>query len=183
MKWYRILTFSTIIYQMPAHKNNQHWKRRSKHGRDKLFATPELLMEAAEEYFNSVDATPAKKIEITKVGDSVTKQVITPVALPYTLEGFLTYIDAGKEYWRNFKKAGHKDFQGVIDRIENIMYNNKFSGAASGFFNANIISRDLGLRDNLGLSDGDGKPLQMAPSINITTVTAGAQIAESENEA
>lgn len=35
----------------------------------------------------------------------------------------------------------------VIARIEDIVYNQKFSGAASGFLNPNIIARDLGLAD------------------------------------
>ena len=36
---------------MAAPKGNQFWMLRSKHGRDKLFATPEALWEAACEYF------------------------------------------------------------------------------------------------------------------------------------
>jgi hypothetical protein len=34
-----------------APKGNEFWKLRSKHGRDKLFATPELFWQAALEYF------------------------------------------------------------------------------------------------------------------------------------
>ena len=41
----------------------------------------------------------------------------------------------------------YKDFSQVITRIGKIIYDQKFSGAASGFFNANIIARDLGLAD------------------------------------
>ena len=37
---------------------NQFWKFRSKHGRDKLFATPELLWDAACEYFDWMDEHP-----------------------------------------------------------------------------------------------------------------------------
>lgn len=39
-----------------------------------------------------------------------------------------------------------KDFSSVITRVAEIVYNQKFSGAA-GFFKANIISRDLGLAE------------------------------------
>ena len=37
---------------MAASKNNQFWKLRSKHGRDTLFSSPELLWSAAYEYFD-----------------------------------------------------------------------------------------------------------------------------------
>ncbi len=40
-----------------------------------------------------------------------------------------------------------KDFSKVITRIREIIYNQKFTGAAAGFLNPNIIARDLGLVD------------------------------------
>ena len=43
---------------MAAPKGNKFWMLRSKHGRDKLFATPELLWEAACEYFQWCDENP-----------------------------------------------------------------------------------------------------------------------------
>ena len=43
---------------MAAPKGNQFWMLRSKHGRDKLFATPEALWEAACEYFQWCDENP-----------------------------------------------------------------------------------------------------------------------------
>ena len=35
----------------------------------------------------------------------------------------------------------------IIHKIEEIIYNQKFEGAAVGIFNSNIIARDLGLSD------------------------------------
>ena len=46
-----------------APKGNQFWKLRSKHGRDKLFATPDLLWEAACEYFAYCDKHPWKVVK------------------------------------------------------------------------------------------------------------------------
>ena len=43
---------------MAAPKGNKFWMLRSKHGRDKLFATPELLWDAACEYFQWCDENP-----------------------------------------------------------------------------------------------------------------------------
>ena len=41
-----------------AHVGNQFWKARSKHGRDRLFASADLLWEACCEYFEWVEANP-----------------------------------------------------------------------------------------------------------------------------
>ena len=166
---------------MAAPKQNQFWKIRSSHGREKLFATPELLWQAAEEYFNWCDGHPFYKVEAIKSGDRCGDLIKIPVPRPYTLEGFLGYVDAGKNYWSQFKKANHEDFAGVIGKIDNTLYNNKFSGAASGFFNPTIIARDLGLRDNMAVTDGEGNPLQAPTTIIVQQGdTNGFEIKESE---
>jgi hypothetical protein len=132
---------------MSAPKGNQFWKLRSKHGRDKLFETPELLWEAATEYFNWVDGHPWYKVEAVKSGDNCGDLIKIPLARPYTLSGFQLYIGASDTFWRKFKADDHKDFVTVISEIEKAIYTQKFEGAAVGAFNANIIARDLGLTE------------------------------------
>lgn len=142
---------------MAAPKGNQFWKLRSKHGRDKLFATPELLWEAACEYFEWIDNNPL--IEIDYVGKDAT-QVEKPHTRPYTLEGLVMYLDACTNYWKEFRKRcndnNEKDFIAIITRVEEIIRRQKFEGAACGFYNANIIARDLGLSDKKDLTSSDG---------------------------
>lgn len=132
---------------MAAPKSNQFWKLRSEHGRDKLFETPELLWKAATEYFNWCDGHPWYKVDAIKSGDMGGKLIKIPTAIPYTITGFQLYVHASDAYWRQFKAAGHEDFSTVIEQIEQTIYNQKFTGAAVGAFNGNIISRDLGLVD------------------------------------
>lgn len=129
---------------MAAHVGNQYWKQRSKHGRDKLFESPELLWEAAVEYFELTNGRKwVKKDWVGKDAVEVDRETETP----YTLAGMCLYFDCSREWWNSFKRADHKDFSQVITRIENIMHQQKFEGAAVGAFNANIIARDLGLTD------------------------------------
>ena len=52
---------------MAAPKGNQFWMLRSKHGRDKLFATPEALWEAACEYFQWCDETHGQQERLYNV--------------------------------------------------------------------------------------------------------------------
>lgn len=152
---------------MSAPEGNQFWKLRSKHGRDKLFASPELLWEAACEYFEWCEENPFHEVKPMSVsqgmnsGSSI-EMVEIPVKRPFTLHGVCRYLDCNTGYFRDFRATIKdvlndprsnadidlvKDFSAVIQDIEETIYDQKFSGAASGFFNANIISRDLGLTD------------------------------------
>ncbi len=131
---------------MGAPKGNQFWKLRAKHGRDKLFSSPELLWDAACEYFEWCDNHPwIKEEEHLKVAGLEMKS--TPIQRPYTITGFCLYCDASETWWRDFKAANHKDFSSIIAKVETVIYTNKFEGATVGVFNANIIARDLGLSD------------------------------------
>lgn len=164
---------------MAAPKGNQFWKLRSKHGRDKLFATPDLLWEAACEYFEWCDKNPwINKKTKTKTGPSETEE--SPTQRPYSLSGFLLYVDASEEYWREFKKAEHEDFFGVITRIEQTIETQQYEGAAVGAFNANIVARKLGISEKMEHTGKNGKDL--TPNINITVVNSPIPLSNSENE-
>jgi len=140
----------------PAPKGNQFWMLRSKHGRDKLFASPELLWKAAQEYFKHTDKRKwVKKDWVGKDALKVERETETP----YTISGMCLYFDCSREWWNEFKNSKHEDFIQVITRIEQIIYTQKFEGAVVGAFNANIISRDLGLIDKSELTGKDGKDL------------------------
>lgn len=132
---------------MAFEAGNRFWEIRSKHGKDKLFASPELMWEAAVEYFAWCDANPL--IEIDFRGKDA-QEVQIPKMRPYTMQGLCGYMGCSVSYFREFKRTQKGiafDYLTVIARIEDVVYNQKFSGAASGFLNPNIIARDLGLAD------------------------------------
>lgn len=142
---------------MSAPQGNQFWKLRSKHGRDKLFENPELMWEAACEYFESIDSSPyiKKEAKTINIGDYQSEIALAelPVMKPYTLQGLCRYLDCNTVYFNQFKDnlketdPQYEGFSKILTRIREVIYEQKFSGAASGFFNANIIARDLGLAD------------------------------------
>jgi hypothetical protein len=134
---------------MSAPRGNSYWKRRSKHGRDKIFASPDLLWEAACEYFQWVDTHPWYRNEPIKSGDKAGTIVRVATARPYTLHALCLYLGVSISYFRNFKNEqepnpASKGFLTVIGTIQQVIYIQKFEGAAVGAFNANIISYDLG---------------------------------------
>lgn len=141
---------------MSAPKLNQFWKLRSKHGRDLIFSTPEILWEAAVQYFEATDAR--KWIKKDWVGKDA-HEVMRETETPYTISGLCLYLDVSREWWNKFKNENREDFLQVLTRIENIIYTQKFEGASVGAFNPSIIARDLGLKEQTDITS-NGKDLQ-----------------------
>lgn len=132
---------------MAAPEGNQFWKLRSKHGRDKLFQSPDLLWEAACEYFEWCDENPLEEIDFR---GKDANEVVLPKMRAFTWDGLELYLDIYS--LRDYKtQESYKDFSQVITRIEKVIRDQKFTGAAAGFLNPNIIARDLGLADNQNL--------------------------------
>lgn len=153
---------------MAAPLGNQFWKNRSEHGRDFLFAKAPLLKTEISKYFNWLDAHPWYKVEAIKSGEMAGKLIKVPTARPYTLSGLCIYLNASESWWKNFRKNDNltEDFLSVISWAEDVIRTQKFEGAAVGAFNANIISRDLGLADQLNSRqvDKNGNDVDQSPS-------------------
>ena len=142
-----------------AMKSNRWWELRSKHGKDKLFASPDLMLEAAKEYFLWCDENPeyeSKPMTVSVGGNSgsCVEMVQVPKKQPYTLMGLCLYMGVSSAYFRQFKheQKGKPESEGyltVIAIIEQVIYKQQYDGAASGFFNGNIIARALGLAEKV----------------------------------
>ena len=85
-----------------APAGNQFWRMRSKHGRDKIFSSPEILWEAACEYFQWCDDNPWKKNEVCKTGLMAGLQVHSDTARPYTINGLCIFLDCSLETLLNY---------------------------------------------------------------------------------
>lgn len=128
---------------------NQYWRLRSKHGRDKLFTTPELLWEAACEYFQWCQDNPLKEVKAFAYQGEVTTAEL-PKMRAMTISGLCLYLHCNEDYFRQFRlnlRPEEKDFSWVLDQIEATIYNQKFQGAAADLLNASIIARELGLAE------------------------------------
>lgn len=153
-----------------APKGNKFWTLRSKHGRDRIFSTPEILWEAACEYFQWCEDNPLKEdsVEVLRIngeGDRLQHEEIAKMRA-FTIQGLCLYLGCNTKYFNQFENSiknndseSSKDFSNIITRIRDTIYNQKFTGAAAGFLNANIISRDLGLTDKTDVTS-DGKALE-----------------------
>lgn len=137
-----------------ARKKNKTWELRSTHGRDKIFHTPTVLLQAVGEYIEWADKTPWYKNEAIKSGDRAGKIIRVPMQRPYTLKALCHFLDIDFTTWQLYKTR--EDFKESILSVEEFIYNQKLEGAIVGLFNANIIARHLGLVDKTDrTSDGE----------------------------
>lgn len=129
---------------MAAPVGNSFWKQRSSHGRKPIFASPEQLLEACIEYMEWVDANPLYEAQAFAYQGSVKIESIAKLRA-MTLSGLCVFLDIDRTTWSDY--ASKHDFSPVTTQVEEIIRDQKFSGAAAGLLNANIIARDLGLAD------------------------------------
>jgi hypothetical protein len=127
-----------------APKGNQFWLARSKHGRDKIYASPDLLWEACCEYFQWVEDNPLWDNKVSQYqGAAVDMPVAKMRAM--TIGGICLFLDIDVTTWREWRN--NKDFSPVIAKADAVIYEQKLTGAAADLLNANIIARELGLKD------------------------------------
>lgn len=170
---------------MAAPIGNQFWKLRSKHGRNRLFESPELLLEAANEYFEWCDAHPYKKPEQKKGNTIIPKNfegdindlgnvIDIEVPRPYTIQALCLYLDCGTNYFSQFEESlkgkddeKSKDFSCVLTRIRETIQSQQTEGGMMGTFNPMITARLLGLKEKQDITSND-KEIQGIASITIT---------------
>ncbi len=141
---------------MAATLNNRFWEARSKHGRDPIFKDSDMLWTACVEYFVWVEENPLKEQKATQFqGAFIYGEVNKMRAM--TMGGLCIFLDICESTWKNYRDK--KDFMQVIAKVEQIIRNQKFVGAAADLLNPNIIARDLGLSDKAELTGKDGDPL------------------------
>ena len=154
---------------MTFKKGNRAWEARTQYGREKIFKTPEIMLNAANEYFNWVADNPLEKqiIYQGKVSDETEK-----LMRAMTIGGLCTFWDVNSDYLTDFvdnlnldPETGpeqDRDFSRIIKRIRQVIYNQKFEGASAGLLNSNIIARELGLADKQAneITGKDGGPIE-----------------------
>jgi len=138
---------------MPAPKGNQFWQNVQFPGRPREFESPRKLWLAALRYFNWMDTHPQRQDkQFCYQGDIIHDDAIK--MNPYTLGELCAFIGIDK---RNFDRYGDlEDFRPITTAIREIIYGQKFRGAAADIFNANIIARELGLTDKAGVDITSG---------------------------
>ena len=144
---------------MAAPEGNRFWEQRSSHGRKPIFESSEDLWNAATQYFAWVEDNPLYETKAFAFQGMVTTEEL-PKMRAMTIIGLCLYLDISQDALSDYGKK--EDFIGVVANIKNIIRDQKFAGAAADLLNANIIARDLGLKDKSDVdhssSDGSMTP-------------------------
>lgn len=129
---------------MAAPKGNKFWEARATSGRKPIFESPEHLWDSAVEYFEWVESNPIWANKVTQYqGVPVDMPVAKMRAM--TVGAMCIFLDITHQAWLNY--CEREDFIEVTSKIKQIIYSQKLEGAAADELNANIIARELGLKD------------------------------------
>lgn len=141
---------------MAPPKGNQFWRMRSSHGRAPIFADPEQLWNACVEYFEWVEANPLWEDKLVTFQGAATHEPVAKMRA-MTIGGLCVFLDIDRSTWFDYAKK--EGFSKVCARVDAIIREQKFAGAAADLLNPAIIARDLGLADKTEITGRDGKDL------------------------
>lgn len=121
-----------------------------------------MLQEACEDYFQWCEDNPLLEEKAFCYEGSITTHD-SPKVRALTINGLTLFIDVTERQWREWRNT-RQDLVPVIEWAETVIRDQKFTAAAAGLLNANIISRDLGLADRREISGPGGGPVQSITS-------------------
>lgn len=138
---------------------NRFWEARSSAGAKPKFADAESLEKACREYFQWVEDNPLWEMKAFAFQGVVTQEPVAKMRA-MTIGGMCIFLDITHQTWTQYRKRS--DLSEVTAWAEGVIRDQKFGGAAADLLNANIIARDLGLKDNSEVdhksSDGSMSP-------------------------
>lgn len=135
---------------MGAPKGNNFWKLRSKHGKDRIFADPAAMWEAACEYFDWCVANPVLVEEIhSSKGEP--KRMKVKKQRVFLMTGLCLHFHVNEKYFYNFKTTPGctEEFREVIRMIEDTVRTQKHTMGYSGEAPANLVALDLDMKMRL----------------------------------
>jgi hypothetical protein len=112
------------------------------------YDNPQDLYIAGLEYFKWATETPIEKKELIKGGAMAGMQGSIDVPRPWSVTAMRRFIGLGVKSYNQYKSGdGYEAFHPVIEFFEDCIHTQKFENAVVGIYNANLVSRDLGLTD------------------------------------
>ena len=129
---------------MAAHKENQFWKLVKTPGRKPLYSDPQKLWDDCLKYVQWCADNPLEEERVFHNSGKITKTSIRKMRA-MTQEGLCLYLGMTRETWTQYSRK--EGFSDIVKAVNDLLYVEKFSGAAADLLNSNIISRELGLKD------------------------------------
>lgn len=136
------------------------WDRPFNGKATKQSPTVDEVWAKAREYFQWMDTHPLQEEQLFHYKGEVTSHAASKMRA-YTWDGFAIFLGMtkqGVQTWKN-GDAG-EDLKELMDYIGQIIYTQKFEGAAANLLNSGLITRDLGLAEKRELTGANGGPIE-----------------------
>jgi len=131
---------------MAWEEGNQFWRLADHKGQNIAFESPQDLWDKASDYFKWCDDNPLQEMKVFNGKEGIVSTNV-PKMRAYTLKHLCLHIGVNEKYFNQFNEEGNPEYSNIITRIRDIIYTQKFQGAAADLLNPNIIARELGLAD------------------------------------
>lgn len=150
-------------------------------GRPKRWTKPEDLYADLVKYFEWCDDNPLEEEVIGWYQGEATVE-IKHLRRVYTISGILRFLVMSRSQWNDYKRmdGGYSE---VIAWADEVIWSQKFEGAAVGQFNPMLISRDLGIADRSEISGPNGAPIQVSARQKLSDFLQSGQAKADDVEA
>jgi hypothetical protein len=148
-------------------KKRQLWDMVNLGGQPRKFETQEELYNACLKYFEWATDNPIYDIKPFHFQGVVTLEKI-PKPRIFTVQGMCLFLNINRDSWYQWAKEDR--YSDTVKAINNIIFEQKYSGAAVDIFNSGLVARDLGLRDITAIdhTSSDGS---MSPNIDVSKLS------------
>ena len=141
---------------MAAPKGHEIWGNPIK---PKTYKPDEFWLKAVE-YFEWCKVNPWMKQEAIKSGQNCGGLVNVPCERPYSIGALCVYANISEDTFENYsKKEGYETYFGICKHIKLVIDKQHFEGGMIGAYNSNIVTRKLGLKENIDTTT-NGKDIQ-----------------------
>ena len=122
----------------------EHIKFDDKGGRPRAFESPQEMWDKAVSYFKWCEKNAIDETKLFSFQGEISSGK-APHMRAMTQAGLCSFLNIGQSTYKDYKNK--PEFSAVTEAIEQVMFEQKFSGAAAGMLKENIIARELGIID------------------------------------
>ena len=122
----------------------EHIKFDDKGGRPRAFESPQAMWDKAVSYFKWCEENAIVETKLFSFQGEISSGR-APHMRAMTQAGLCSFLNIGQSTYKDYKNK--PEFSAVTEAIEQVMFEQKFSGAAAGMLKENIIARELGIID------------------------------------
>lgn len=136
---------------------NTLWQR-SVENRKRMgkFPGPHAVLELVCEYFKWLEDNPLNEAKLVTYEGVSNLENIPKMRAP-SMPGLCAFLGIHRDTWGSWRRGDDRpELKDVVEWAEQVMYDLKFTGAASNLLNPMLVARELGLSEKQEVTSPDG---------------------------